>query len=196
MTSKTQDKSENPVSTRQAILENAAELFSTKGFAGTSMSDLAENLGLSKAAIYHHFESKESILQNLLESINEDLESLIDELEKLPPSKSSTREILRMFSEFVFSHRKVARLVLSEMPAEMKAQGSQSHECISRLQQLLAGKKATVEKKIRARVAIGIIAAGIVPPTQGKLSSEDDVNLELLVNIASDALGITQDKTM
>jgi len=158
------------------------------------MSDLADNLGLSKAAIYHHFESKESILQNLLESINEDLESLVSELENLPVNNSNAHKVLRMFAEFVFSHRTVARLVLSEMPAEMKAQGPHSHECMSRLQQLLAGKKPTAESKIRARVAIGIIAAGIVPPPQEKLPSKEDVNLELLVSIASDALGITQAK--
>ncbi|MEI9907431.1 MAG: helix-turn-helix domain-containing protein [Actinomycetota bacterium] len=49
-------------------MATAAELFSTKGFAETSMADLAEQLGISKAAIYHHFESKESIFQTLLKS--------------------------------------------------------------------------------------------------------------------------------
>lgn len=194
MAAKLQKQTHNPVSTRDAILETAAELFSAKGFAGTSMSDLAEKLGLSKAAIYHHFESKESILQNLLGSTNEDLESLIGNLEKLPLSKPNMRKILQMFAEFVFSHRRVARLVLSEMPAEMEAQGPHRHECISRLQLLLAGKRPTVESKLRARVAIGIIAAGIVPPPQEKLPSKEDVNLELLIGIASDALGITQAK--
>ena len=194
MANKVQNKNQHSASTREAILETAANLFTIKGFAATSMSDLAENLGLSKAAIYHHFESKESILHNLLESTNTDLEDLLSKLEDFPPSKATTRKILQMFAEFVFSHRRVARLVLSEMPDEMKAQGPQSHTCMLRLHRLLAGKKSTAESNIRARVAIGIIASGIVRPTREKSRRDEEVNLELLVSIASDALGITPAK--
>ncbi|TBH16057.1 TetR/AcrR family transcriptional regulator [Thermus thermamylovorans] len=48
--------------TKDRILEEAAKLFTEKGYEATSVQDLAEALGLSKAALYHHFRSKEEIL--------------------------------------------------------------------------------------------------------------------------------------
>lgn len=52
--------------TRARILEVAAELFATKGYAGTSVRDISEALGVTKAALYYHFASKEEILTEML----------------------------------------------------------------------------------------------------------------------------------
>ena len=51
--------------TRDRILEEAAKLFTEKGYEATSVQDLAQALGLSKAALYHHFGSKEEILYEI-----------------------------------------------------------------------------------------------------------------------------------
>ncbi|RTH04927.1 TetR/AcrR family transcriptional regulator [Thermus scotoductus] len=51
--------------TRNRILEEAARLFTEKGYEATSVQDLAEALGLSKAALYHHFRSKEEVLYEI-----------------------------------------------------------------------------------------------------------------------------------
>ncbi len=168
----------------------AAELFSANGFAGTSMSDLAEKLHLSKAAIYHHFESKESIFQTLLQSSNEDLEALTNKYKKFPTNSSQTSAILQEFAEFMLSHRDVVRLALSEMKADVMAQGPEAHHAMLRLQELLAGKKPTAESKMRARIAMGIIFLGIVPPPHAHVPEDWkwELNLDLLVEIASDAL--------
>ena len=52
--------------TRARILDIAAELFATKGYAGTSIRDISEALGVTKAALYYHFTSKEEILTEML----------------------------------------------------------------------------------------------------------------------------------
>ncbi|MBI3964266.1 MAG: TetR/AcrR family transcriptional regulator, partial [Chloroflexi bacterium] len=49
--------------TRQAILEAALALFADRGFAATSVADVAERAGVSKAAIYWHFRDKEALLE-------------------------------------------------------------------------------------------------------------------------------------
>jgi len=41
--------------TRQRIIDIALELFATRGYAGTSMRDIAAELGVTKAALYYHF---------------------------------------------------------------------------------------------------------------------------------------------
>jgi len=52
--------------THERILEVAARLFSERGFAGTSIRDIADALGVTKAALYYHFPSKDAILGELV----------------------------------------------------------------------------------------------------------------------------------
>jgi AcrR family transcriptional regulator len=51
---------------RQVILASAALLFAERGFGGTSMSMIAEHAGGSKAWLYHYYESKEAIAEDLV----------------------------------------------------------------------------------------------------------------------------------
>jgi AcrR family transcriptional regulator len=53
---------------QQLIRDRAAELFAARGFAGSSISDVAAACGCAKSLIYHYFESKEEILSDLLET--------------------------------------------------------------------------------------------------------------------------------
>ena len=54
------------MSTKESILNEALKQFSQKGFDGTSMSDIAKPLGISKAALYKHFESKQQIFDLII----------------------------------------------------------------------------------------------------------------------------------
>jgi AcrR family transcriptional regulator len=189
MTSRSQAAPRNGTDTKSAILMKAATLFSTKGYVETSMSDLAEELGLSKAAIYHHFDSKESLLRDLMDSTFNELDALVSQNEAIPVGKINLHDLLRKFAEITFAHRKVIRLVLSEMPAEMKARGHERHQCMIRLQKLLAGRNSTTESQMRAKAAIVIIASGILPAPLDK-GVNKELDFELLLAIASDALGL------
>lgn len=55
-----------PGNTRERILEVALELFHEHGYAGTSIRDIAQRMAITKAAVYYHFPSKESLLAELL----------------------------------------------------------------------------------------------------------------------------------
>src|ERR1700728_3155712 len=52
-------------STRERILDIALELFNEKGYENTSLREIAERLGTTKAALYYHFERKQDILLEL-----------------------------------------------------------------------------------------------------------------------------------
>src|ERR1700688_758034 len=54
--------------TRDRVFEVAAEVFHRKGYDNTSMSDIATAAGLTKAGLYHHVSSKESLLYTVLDS--------------------------------------------------------------------------------------------------------------------------------
>lgn len=52
------------------ILERAAELFAERGFAGTTVQDIADALGMSRPALYYYVKSKEVILEQLVENLS------------------------------------------------------------------------------------------------------------------------------
>ena len=57
--------------TTARILEAALALFAQNGYLGTSMSDIAGQLGITKAALYKHYASKQDILDRIVERMNE-----------------------------------------------------------------------------------------------------------------------------
>lgn len=68
----------SPVDTtprRETILTVAAQLFSRRGFAATTMRDIADATGLLAGSLYHHFESKDAIADAIL---SRSLEGLLD----------------------------------------------------------------------------------------------------------------------
>ena len=65
-------RNRNPEETRRKILEVSKELFLEKGFDNTSIQDIIDGLGgLTKGVIYHHFESKNEILQSIISENNQ-----------------------------------------------------------------------------------------------------------------------------
>ena len=67
---------------KDQIIQVALSLFSNKGYNETTMADLVTATGLSKGAVYHHFKSKEEILQLLMEKETIALSTFLEELSK------------------------------------------------------------------------------------------------------------------
>lgn len=74
---------------REQILKNAAKVFATEGYDRASMSMLARECGISKANIYHYYDSKDALLFDILETYLRDLRDVIcsTDLEGQTPSE-------------------------------------------------------------------------------------------------------------
>ena len=55
--------------TKRSIMETALQLFSVQGYDATSISQIADAVGIRKASLYSHFSSKQDILDSLLEEV-------------------------------------------------------------------------------------------------------------------------------
>jgi AcrR family transcriptional regulator len=64
---------------RESVLAGAVEAFNRHGYDATSMGVVADNLGVTKSAIYHHVEGKETLLQLALDRALGGLESILDD---------------------------------------------------------------------------------------------------------------------
>lgn len=66
--------------TKERILETALTLFAQSGYLGTSMHDIAKELGITKGALYKHYASKQEILDSIVESTAAQYEADTDKI--------------------------------------------------------------------------------------------------------------------
>ena len=91
---------------RQDILRTAARLFQQRGYDATSMNDVAAALKLSKGGLYHHFQSKDEILFNLMDhAMDITQERVIDPVRGIADPEQRLRMLIRLHIEVVLSER-------------------------------------------------------------------------------------------
>ena len=84
--------------TRERIQKTALDLFVSRGYEKTSLREIAEELGVTKAALYYHFKTKEDILSAISEDLGRPVDELIVWAKEQPPGLETRRELLRRYS--------------------------------------------------------------------------------------------------
>jgi TetR/AcrR family transcriptional regulator len=110
---------------RAMILTHAAHLFARGGYPGTSMNEVAEATGLSKATLYHYFRDKYALLVDIADGHVSKLEALIVEVEArhLAPDEHMRALIVRIMAEYAGAedaHRVLTSEVRFLEPADRK----------------------------------------------------------------------------
>jgi TetR/AcrR family transcriptional regulator, cholesterol catabolism regulator len=97
---------ETQVDSRQEILRTAARLFQQRGYDATSMNDVAAALKLSKGGLYHHFQSKDEILYEIMNHAMEiTQERVLDPVRGMANPEERLRALIRLHIEVVLSPR-------------------------------------------------------------------------------------------
>jgi AcrR family transcriptional regulator len=97
---------ETTVDPRQEILRTAARLFQQQGYDGTSMNDVAAALKLSKGGLYHHFQSKDEILFDLMNhAMDITQERVINPVRLVADPEERLRTLIRLHIGVVLSVR-------------------------------------------------------------------------------------------
>jgi TetR/AcrR family transcriptional regulator, cholesterol catabolism regulator len=97
---------ETVVDSRQEILRTAARLFQQRGYDATSMNDVAAALKLSKGGLYHHFQSKDEILFEIMDHAMEiTQERVLSPVRGIADPEQRLRALIRLHIEVVLSPR-------------------------------------------------------------------------------------------
>jgi AcrR family transcriptional regulator len=139
--------------TRSRIIGAARELFAERGYAGTSVRDLAERLGITKAALYYHFPGKADVLLALVEPMLTGLDALADEA---GDREADLRAFVGLLAEWgpsmrsVFSDPTAKRDLADRLDAQTR---------FARLERALSGGG----DPLPVRCALGAAHAGVLP---------------------------------
>src|SRR4051812_13274929 len=87
--------------TRERILDVALALFAEKGYDATSMREIAEQLGITKAALYYHFDSKADIVRAMLADTERRVTELVAWAREQPCSPDLSRQVLLRWSDIM-----------------------------------------------------------------------------------------------
>src|SRR5215468_10180455 len=97
--------------TRARLRELALQLFAEQGYEKTSLREIAEQLGVTKAALYYYFKSKEDIVRSLVEDYVADMDALIAWARAQPRSPDTRAEIVRRYLRIVANGAEVFRML-------------------------------------------------------------------------------------
>lgn len=155
--------------TRGRILEVSLRLFAEHGYAGTSVRDIAEQLGITKAAVHYHFSAKEQIAVALLEPF---FDRLSEAVESVPPG--APRELLLALRAVLEEHGPLLQ-VLTRDPSLAEASGDlhcAADDMAERSAARMAGPDADAVRVVRAHAALGAFFAGTAKTVERGLGPE------------------------
>jgi len=146
--------------TRERIQAIALELFAEQGYEKTSLREIAERLGVTKAALYYHFKSKEDIVRSFVEDYRAELEQVIAWGAGQPRTPQSRAEILRRYSDIVGEQLAVIRFMehnQAAMHSLMAASGARKkmfRDQFMSLCDLITPPGAPLAERVRAAMAV------------------------------------------
>jgi len=142
-------------SRRDLVLNTAQELFAQRGYDGTPISQIAAGAGVSKAAVSFHFESKETMLAELVEPLLSDLEAVFD-LQRDRSWPDGVWEIAGDFLDTLVRHHQVAVWVDSDRGVHDRAPfGERLLAIHSMLVDVLCANSDRTSERVKAISAAG-----------------------------------------
>jgi AcrR family transcriptional regulator len=158
-------ESPEPLSTRERILDVALDLFIEKGFDKTSLREIAEQLGVTKAALYYHFASKEDILRALHMRLHEFGLDALNELSEQEPTPARWADLLDKIVDQMLDHRKIF-LLHQRNEAALEALHREDHDLQHQdlqasVQRVLSDERLSVKERVRMAASFGAVLGGI-----------------------------------
>jgi AcrR family transcriptional regulator len=146
--------------TRDRILDVARRLFTEQGYDATSLREISEQLGFTKAALYYHFQSKEQILAALVQPIDAVLQGMVAGLEAADGLEGWAAAIEALVKE-TFEHPELFALVDRNRPA-LVACGAAAvdHEQVrARIEDAVRRSGVELEQQVRMIAALAAVTA-------------------------------------
>jgi AcrR family transcriptional regulator len=148
-----------PVADR--LLDTARRLFLEHGYAGTSLQMIADELGVTKAALYYHVKTKDELLAALVSPALAELGRVLDDIETAP-ARRRPRLFVDRYVDFLLDYRDITALGVRDATFF-------THPLVvdvvvgiqRRIKRLLHADELSFEEAVRFAGALGALQAGV-----------------------------------
>lgn len=160
---------------RGRVLEAAVALFAEHGVHGTSLQMIADRVGVSKAAVYYQFHSKEDIALEVLRPSIEDVARFIRIADALPDAQQRRAVAVSGLVEMLVRHRQLAVMFYGDPAIDQLVMGEPDFKAVAdRLRELLEGPEPNDVDRIAFSLFFSGVGRAVADP---ELADIDDADL-------------------
>ncbi|MBN3511775.1 TetR/AcrR family transcriptional regulator [Mycolicibacterium nivoides] len=159
---------------RERVLEAALSLFAEHGVNGTSLQMIADRLGVSKAAVYYQFHSKDEIVLAVIQPVFDDMMRLVRIAEAMSTPEARREAAVSGMVEMAVRHRRVTAVFHGDPVIDgLVHSRDELQDTIERLTGILLGP----DPDVADRICMSVLAAGVygsaTDPTLNDVSDEE-----------------------
>ncbi|HEY3016962.1 MAG TPA: helix-turn-helix domain-containing protein [Nocardioides sp.] len=171
---------------RERVLSAALELFGEHGVSGTSLQMIADRIGVTKAAVYHQFHTKDEIVLAVLAPALESLHRSIEAAEREEQPEARRESMLTALVDLAVGNRRLAAILRADPAAAELARSHPALDVGSRIRNLFVGPDPDIQSEVAgAMVGGALMMIGAAP----ELERFDDEELtDQLLALARDLL--------
>lgn len=180
--------------TKARIRAVAMELFAAHGYEQTSLREIADRVGMTKASLYYHYPSKQALLIALIEPLVEEWRRDVEAAEQEQYTPANVRGYLGRILDTMIRHRDACGIVMRDTPAlaSVKPMLQEMVQIGGRLHAWLAGPQPTDVDRIKA-VAAAEILGGAVSSVVTIADVSPVMLRQTLLDCAMGVLGMTRE---
>ncbi|MFC5747746.1 TetR/AcrR family transcriptional regulator [Actinomadura rugatobispora] len=154
---------------RERVLAVALKLFARHGVAGTSLQMIADELGVTKAAVYHQFQSKEDIVWAVIAPALDELTRVAEAAEARKRRSDQLGAVLSGVVDLVVSHRRLTAVIRTDPTISALMRERPALRALeARIDRVITGPDPDTETVVSAAmVSSALLAVGMDPRLDG-----------------------------
>lgn len=178
-----------PSAAQGRIIDAAVRVFTRNGVGGTSLQMIADELGVTKAAVYHQYKTKDDIVRAVAGAEFDRLEAVLTLAESEVDDDRARHVALNMIIELAVARRRENSVILTDpIVGQLFANDKRPTNVLKRLNRLLMGPGATPESEIATVMLTAAISGAVMHPLAIR---RDNETLRMqLQNLAERFLGM------
>jgi AcrR family transcriptional regulator len=162
------------------VVTAALDLFARHGVGGTSLQMIADEIGVTKAAVYHQYRTKDEIVLAAAESELRRLEAVIEAAESEPSHARARDSLIAGIVDLAVDRGRSASTILSDpVIIGFFADHDEFRDVMLRLRRIVVGDDAAPEARVRTAMLIAAVSGAVMHPFVADLD-DDVVRAELL----------------
>ncbi len=165
---------------REGLVASATRLFAERGVRGTSLQQIADAAGVTKAAVYHHFRTKDEVVEAVLEPALNAIASIVRNSSTYSDPQVRVETAIVGLADQAVQHRHLWAIVLLDTAVEQLLHGGGPHiSAFHQLRALLHGPGPDE----RRRMMVSVFLSGLMGPALDRTSADipDDVTREVII---------------